>query len=138
MSGDGVRSINRLPDHAPRATQSFSGGIPVRFEGAPGGPLEGDGKWRGVKDFEHSTLCRAFGLDQARFWFDLPSSVRGVGSSMSGSAGGQRAGRRRVNGFVFMAGRDEPVAKLTICFDAERFSDGDPLDFRDFCNLERS
>lgn len=133
-----MNPFNRLPTHVPRMTSRFAGAIPVRFEGAPGGPLEGDGQWRGVRDFEHATLCRAFGLDQARFWFDLPSSVRGVGSNMSGAAGAQRHGRRRINGFVMMAGIDEPVGKLTICFEAERFADRDPLDYRDFCDLERS
>lgn len=56
-------------------------GYPVRFEGAPGGPLEGDGKWRGVKDFEHATLCRAFGLDPVRFYFTsrAPYTVRVLG-----------------------------------------------------------
>lgn len=122
----------------PPKTQRFSGAYPVRFDGAPGSPLEGDGKWRGCKDFEHATLCRAFNLDPNRFYFDLPSSIRGVGSSMSGVAGAQRAGRRLLNGYVMMAGRDEPVGKLTVCFDAERFSDVDPLSSSDFYNLGRS
>lgn len=133
-----MRDVRNLPAHAPRATQGFNGLIPVRFEGAPDSPLQGDGKWRGVPNFEHATLCRAFGLDQARFYFDLPSSVRGTGSSSSGYGGGQRAGRRLQNGYVFMSGRDNPVGKLTICFDAERFSDRDPLSARDFEDLSRS
>jgi hypothetical protein len=92
-----------LPSHVPPRTQQFSGQIPVRFDGAN------------------------------RFYFDLPSSCRGVGSN-NGSARGNRV----VNGFVFMAGRDEPVAKLTICFDSERFADRDPLSTRDFQDLNRS
>ena len=124
----------RPPGH----TSGFSGKIPVRFDGAPNGPLEGDTKWRGVTSFEHAHLCRAFNLDQARFYFDLPSSVRGVGSMSSGYGGGQRAGRRQISGFVFMSGRNEPVGKLTICFDAERFADRDPLSSRDFEDLSRS
>jgi hypothetical protein len=128
----------RLPDHAPRTSQSFSGQIPVRFDGAPGGPLEGDTKWRGVRSFEHADLCRAFNLDPARFFFDLPSSVRGIGSNASGIAGAQRAGRRRISGFVMMAGLDTPVAKLTVCFDGEKFADWDPMSPADFFNLERS
>lgn len=122
----------------PGHTSGFSGTIPVRFDGAPNGPLEGDTKWRGVTNFEHATLCRAFNLDPVRFFFDLPSSVRGVGSMSSGYGGGQRSGRRQINGFVMMAGRDEPVAKLTICFEAERFADRDPLNSRDFYDLGRS
>lgn len=109
----------------------------MRFDGAPGGPLEGDTKWRGVSDFEHSTLCRTFGLAQDRFWFDLPSTVRGIGPNTRGAAT-IPGGRRRISGFVFMAGRDAPVAKLTVCFDSERFADRDPLDTRDFYDLEKS
>jgi hypothetical protein len=125
------------PAHVPPRTQSFSGHTPVRFEGAPGGPFEGDGKWRGCRDFEHSTLCRVFGLDPVRFYFDLPSTVRGIGPN---NAGGARVpgGRRQIGGFVMMAGRDEPVAKITICFDGERFADRDPLSQRDFFDLSRS
>jgi hypothetical protein len=121
----------------PPRSSGFSGQVPVRFEGAPGGPFDGDGRWRGVRDFEHGTLCRTFGLDPHRFYFDLPSTVRGIGPNTRGAAM-MAGGRRRIAGFVFMSGRDEPVAKLTICFDAERFSDGDPSDRRDFFNLERS
>lgn len=121
----------------PPRTQSFSGQIPVRFEGAPGGPLEGDGKWRGVKDFDHGTLCRVFGLDPIRFYFDLPSTVRGIGPNMVGR-GSMPSGRRRINGFVMMAGRDEPVGKLSICFETERFRDDDPTNRRDFFDLNHS
>lgn len=102
--------------------------IPVRYE-----CVDGTAMWRGVKDFEHATLCRAFGLNQAAFYFDLPSSVRGVGSSMSG-AGGNR-GNRIVNGYVMRAGRNEPWGKLTICFESEKFKDVDPTDMREFYKL---
>jgi hypothetical protein len=122
----------------PPTSQSFSGQVPVRFEGAPGGPLQGEGKWRGVRDFEHATLCRAFGLDPVRFYFDLPSSVRGVGSLSSGYGGGQRSGRRLINGYVMMSGRSDPVGKLTVCWEAERMRDGDPMSARDFQDLSRS
>lgn len=125
-------------NHIPPKSSSFSGQVPVRFDGAPDGPLAGEGKWRGVRDFEHSTLCRAFGLDQARFYFDLPSSVRGVGSMSSGYGGGQRSGRRLINGYVMMAGRNEPVGKLTIVTDADRFKDVDPTSMRDFYDLSHS
>lgn len=130
--------FNSLPSHVPPQSQRFSGQIPVRFDGAPNGPLEGDTKWRGVRDFEHGTLCRVFGLDPCRFYFDLPSSVRGVGANMSGIAGAHGSGRRRINGFVFMSGRAEPVAKLTVCFESERFRDVDPTDEREFFDLNRS
>ncbi len=121
----------------PPRTASFSGQIPVRFEGAPGSPLEGKGLWRGVRDFEHGTLCRTFGLDPHRFFFDLPSTVRGIGPNQVGR-GRIPTGRRRINGYVMMTGRNEPVGKLSICFDAERFRDDDPGDRRDFFDLSHS
>lgn len=102
--------------------------IPVRYES-----IDGTAMWRGVKDFEHATLCRAFNLDQATFYFDLPSSVRGVGSSMSGFGGNRR--NRIINGYVMRAGRDEPWGKLTVCFESEKFKDVDPSDKRDFYKL---
>ncbi len=95
--------------------------------------VDGRAMWRGVKDFEHATLCRAFGLDQTAFYFDLPSSVRGVGSNMSG-AGGNR-GNRVINGFVMRAGQSEPFGKLSICWESEKFRDYDPTDKREFFKL---
>jgi len=128
--------VNPHSGIGPRRTESFNGTIPVRFEGAPGGPLAGEGKWRGVKDFEHGTLCRALGLDPIRFYFDLPSSCRGIGSATHG-AGGQR-GNRVINGYVMMAGIDKPVGKLTVCWESERFRDVDPTNERDFYDLSHS
>lgn len=116
-----------------RARQGFAGQIPVRFEGAPGGPFQGDGRWRGVRNFEHAHLCRVFNLDPASFWFDLPSSVRGIGANQTGHGGGASA--RRISGFVMQAGRDEPVAKLSICIEGERFKDVDPMSSSDFFDL---
>lgn len=110
----------------------------MRFDGAPNGPFEGAAKWRGVPDFEHATLCRVFQLDPARFYFDLPSSVRGIGSSLSGVAGAHAHGRRLINGYVMMAGCDDPVAKLTVCFEGEKFTDRDPMNRHDFYDLSRS
>jgi hypothetical protein len=118
----------------PPRTQSFSGQYPVRLEGAPNSVLTGLGQWRGVRDFEHSTLCRAFGLDPNRFYFDLPSSVRMLGSNMAGAGGSGRVGRVQ-NGFVFMSGIDAPVGKLTICREGERFKDVDPMNDSDFYDL---
>jgi hypothetical protein len=126
-----------LPAHVPPRTQSFSGCVPVRLDGAPNGPLAGLGLWRGVKDFEHATLCRAFGLDQCAYFFDLPSSVRGVGSNLAGFGGNR--GRRVVNGYVMHAAFDrKPVGKLTMVYESERFRDVDPRDERDFFNLNHS
>lgn len=103
--------------------------IPVRLE-----MLDGLSKWRGVLNLEHATLCRAFGLDQATYWFELPSSARAEGSNRAG-AGMQS--RRLVNGFVFAGGATEPVGKLTICRPGDRFWDVDPTDKRDFFRLDK-
>jgi hypothetical protein len=120
-----------------RGSSSFNGLTPVRFDGAPGGPLHGDTKWRGVRDItDHGELCRVLSLDPIRFYFDLPSSVRRGGSTMSG-AGGKRSGGL-INGYVMMAGRSEPVGKLTIVTDGDRFKDVDPLSARDFFDLSHS
>jgi hypothetical protein len=88
-----------------------------------------------VPNFEHASLCRAFGLDPNRFWFDLPSSVRGVGSIQAAYGGCWSA--RYQSGFVLMFGQDRPVAKLTICKPGERFADSDPHSREDFENLQR-
>ncbi len=109
---------------------SLKGLIPIRLEMA-----NGEGKWRGVKDFEHGTLCRAFGLDPATFYFDLPSSVRGVGSNSVG--GGNSSGRRIVNGYVMHGPSREPAGKLTVICGLDRLRDDDPQDLRDFFNLSR-
>ena len=120
----------RLPNHAPPRTQSFHNLIPVRLDGAPGGPLQGRTVWRGVKDLDHSTLTRAFELDQATYWFDLPSSCRGIGSLSSGNRG-----TRRIDGFVFYGRHERPVGKITVCIDGEKFRDVDPMSIRDFERL---
>lgn len=114
----------RVPSHVRIAPNQ----IPVRLE-----LIDGTAKWRGVADFEHATLCRAFGLDQASFYFDLPSSCRGVGSNMSGFGGNRH--NRVVNGYVMQAGRNEPFGKLTVCWESEKFKDVDPNDMREFYKL---
>ncbi len=102
---------------------------PVRME-----LFDGEAKWRGVKDFEHSTLCRAFGLDQATFYFDLPSSIRGTGSNLSGYGGNRH--NRVQNGYVMRGG--EPVGKLTIVDPSDKIRDDDPQSMADFYNLSRT
>lgn len=131
-----VPTLNRPPAHM-RFASGATGQVPVRFDGAPEGPFEGQSKWVGVANFEHSTLCRAFGLDPVRFSFDLPSSVRGIGAAQQGHGGGASA--RLQSGFVFLGppGKSTPVAKLTICRAGELVYDGDPNSRRDFENLGR-
>lgn len=104
---------------------------PVRLE-----LIDGTAKWRGVKDFDHASLCRAFGLDQATFYFDLPSSIRGTGSSLSGYGGNR--GNRVINGYVMRAGLDKPWGKLTIIKEGDQIRDDDPNDMKDFYNLSRT
>jgi hypothetical protein len=99
--------------------------IPVRLE-----TKDGQTKWRGIKDFEHTTLCNAFSLDPIRFYFDLPSSCRGTGSLSTGNRG-----NRVINGYVFMHGQYEPFGKVTVCNTGERFRDVDPSDMQEFLKL---
>lgn len=85
-------------------------------------------------------LCQAFGLDPHRVVFDLPSSARGVGSTVSG-AGGSGRGFRDVSGFVFARNPDtgkadgDPIAKVTFLTEGMQVRDRDPHDRRDFERL---
>lgn len=126
-----------LRDGLPVGTTSFHGLIPVRLDGAPTGPLAGMGLWRGIKDFEHGTICRAFNLDPTRFYFDLPSVVRGVGRNSTGASfSGHR--NRLVNGYILHSAYNDPIGKLTIVTDADKFKDVDPRNLRDFLDLSHS
>jgi len=127
---------NDLPPHIQFA-HGFIDGLRVRFEGAPRGMFRGDVKWAVVKDVEHATLCRAFGLDQASFSFDLPSSMRGIGANQQGH--GSAASAKIQSGFVFIGppGKSPPVAKLLVCRPGELPSDTDPMSQRDFEDLSK-
>lgn len=83
---------------------------------------------------DHGTLCRAFSLDPIRTKFDLPDSWRGVGSQRGDGFGGPRI----QNGIVyFHDGTDyRPIGKVTIVREGEKIRDVDPLDPRDFYNLD--
>lgn len=115
-----------------RASQGFSGQIPLQFEGLNGPPFEGQSFFVSVPDCEHATLCRAFRLDQARFWFDAPSTLRGIGSNNGTQF---RSGRRDIHGFVMMG--DRPVARFRVVNADDRFLDMDPLSDADLQNLAR-
>jgi len=127
-----------LPDHIRRRGSSASRNqVPLQFEGCNGYPFEGTSFFVSVPDVEHATLCRAFRLDQARFWFDAPSTFRGIGSS-SGSQG--RGGKNHIHGFVFMSGRNDPVARFRVVDADDRYLDRDPLsdaDLQDLANWVR-
>ena len=116
-----------------RFAAGATGTIPLRFEGAPDGPFRGDNKWRGVKRVDHGELCRAFGVAEVGFRWDLPSSMRGMGCE--GRAASDRTTIQ--SGFLFMDGRDSPVGKITIIRSDERFRDWDPTSRRDFERLDR-
>lgn len=107
----------RIPD----GTRIAANQIPVRCDILQGGYART--LFRGIKDFEHGTLCAAFGLDPIRFYFDLPSSVRGIGSLSSGN-------RRNltISGYVFMHGQDRPFAKLTVLTEGSKIRDFNPTD----------
>lgn len=100
--------------------------------------LDGTVKWRNVPDYEHGTLCRAFGLDPASTWFDLPSSVRIGGRDQVGAGttnGGARG--RHINGYVFQGPKgSEPIGILQWVREGERIPDTDPHDKSDFFRLD--
>lgn len=99
--------------------------IPIRLD-----LLNGETKFRGVMNLDHSTLCRAFELDQASFWFDIPQTVHANPRSFSG---------RQANGTVHRGARgNAPCGKLTIAHEGERFRDVDPSDEREFFDMSRS
>lgn len=91
-------------------------------------------KWRALIDLEHATLCRQFGLDEHRVYFDLPSSARGVGSARAGAGGSGRAGRK-IDGYVMERGRDEPIGTITFATENEKMRDYDPADRREALRL---
>lgn len=121
-----------IPDHVrAHGTQRHTNQVPMQFEGLNGPPFEGTSFFVSVPDMEHATLCRAFRLDPNRFYFDVPSTMRGVGSS----SGAHSSTRRHQHGFVFMAGRDEPVARIRVVDASDRYTDRDPLSDRDLQDL---
>jgi hypothetical protein len=116
-----------------RFAAGATGTIPLRFEGAPDGPFRGENKWRGVRRIDHGELCRAFGVAEVGFHWDLPSAMRGMGVE------NRRASERTTiqSGFLFMDGRDSPVAKITVIRDGEKLRDYDPTSRSDFEILSR-
>jgi hypothetical protein len=116
-----------LPDHVARLVRRNPSLIPLRLEFfSPPQIL-----WRAVPNVEHATLCAAFSLDQM-CRFDVPESFRVQGS--------QRAGlsetRREISGFVFRGPKgSDPIAKIFIARESDRFRDRDPLSRSDFERL---
>lgn len=89
--------------------------------------------WRAVPNVEHATLCRAFGLD-AMCRFDVPESFRAQGSQRVGA--GRHQSARECSGFVFRGPKgSDPIAKIAIVRDGDKFRDRDPLSRSDFERL---
>lgn len=76
---------------------------------------------------DHGTLCRAFGLDPIRTRFDLPKTW---------ASGGSGAGSACAGLVEFHDGEAyRPIGKIAIFREGERVHDRDPLNARDFYNL---
>ena len=89
----------------------------------------GETKMRRVSNMEHATLCRAFGLDQASYWFETPESVARDPVCRPG---------RKNDWPVFCGPRgSEPVGKMEITRDGQRFRDYDPFDKSEFFNFHK-
>lgn len=100
------------------------GMTPVRIELA-----DGSAKWRPIRDLtNHVELCRAFGLSEVHTSFDLPSSARGTGSYSTGNRG-----NLRVCGYILHNG--EPIGKLYVAKESEKFRDYDATNTPDFWKL---
>ena len=91
------------------------GTVVVRLE-----TLDGLIKWRELKatELDHRSLCRAGGFYEGTTTFDVPKSFQG----------GSGRGNRRIDG-VIMQDRGkgpEPIGKITLVEQGERFKDEDP------------
>lgn len=86
---------------------------------------DGTAKWEllrpdVLREGNHYLMCRAFGLDEIITWFDLPRSFSTV------EAGGLGPGRREISGYIFQGPKgSEPVGKLTVAYEGERFREED-------------
>ena len=96
---------------------------------------DGTRMMRALRDLEHSTLCAAFSLDPCSTYFDLPSTFRGVGSSMGIQ---NRNTRRDVSGFIFQGPKgSDPIGRIRMTFEGDKFGNEHMEDSRDFENLGR-
>lgn len=112
-----------------RTLSALSGQQLIRLE-----TLDGMVKFRPLIDLEHATLCRQFGIDEVRYYFDIASSARGVGSAQSGAGGSARNGRK-IDGYVMDRATREPIGTITFAFEGERFHDHDPTNRDDRLRL---
>lgn len=118
-----------LPDHIARLVRRNPSLLPLRLEFFdPPQAL-----WRAVPNVEHGTLCRAFGLDEASCWFDVPESFRAEGRQRVGA--GNTTSRREISGFVFRGPKGtDPIAKISFVRESDKFRDRD-LSRQDFERL---
>lgn len=136
--------------------RDFTGATLVRFEMADGGVCVniddeeaarrisyGDTKFRCMPgavtgDMVEPYLYAISGLDPHRVLFDLPSTMRGTGSTRVGFGATSGAGARE--GFIFQRGEDgraegRPVGKVIFMTYDRRFSERDPESRDDFEEL---
>lgn len=92
--------------------------VNIRFEGR-----DGTIEWKlfdvaVIRESHHGHLCRAFKLDPASTWFDLPASWLKI------DRGDTRNQGRVIEGFVFQGPRgSDPIGKLTVAYETEKFKD---------------
>jgi hypothetical protein len=85
----------------------------------------GDTKWKlfdqsVIRESHHGHLCRAFSFDPASTWFDLPQSWLKI------DVNDKRNGGRVIEGYVFQGPKgSEPIGKLTVAYETEKFRDHD-------------
>ncbi len=118
---DGMRRT--FDEHGDEARQIQHGDLRLRAL-----PAQAQG------DMLEPYLYRLLRLDPHRFVFDLPSSMRGTGSTRVG--GGSGGGGTR-EGFVFERGGDgrkdgRPIGKITFLTYDRKFKERDPNSREDF------
>lgn len=132
--------------------RDFTGGTVIRFETVDGLRYNIDDEeaarrvqhgglaFRGMPghitgDMVEPWLYGVLRLDPHRFVFDLPSSMKGTGSTRTGAGRTSGAGTRE--GFVFQRGRDgkaegRPVGKVIFMTTDRKFDERDPECREDF------
>lgn len=97
---------------------SVKANVLIRFEGR-----DGNIQWKAfdvsvIRESHHGYLCRAFKLDPASTWFDLPQSWLKV------DQGDKRNQGRVIEGFVFQGPKgSDPIGKLTVAYETEKFKE---------------
>lgn len=118
-----------------RFARGATGMIPLRLDGAPSdGPFRGQTLFRGVRRTEPGELCRAFGIAEVGFRWELGPGLRGI----SGDNFARRSdSTASMDGYLFANGHEAPIAKIRLAKESERFRDWDPTSRRDFERLDQ-